>query len=206
MESGRGIRGRLTYANVTASVALFIALGGVSIAATGVLAPRSVGTRQLRNGSVTPAKLGYAFISGTASPRSGTESITAVPPCPAGAVKCPPPRSHSILLASIRLRSPAPVLIIARDLVSVTDHSNQDARVDLAVSIDRGGAGGDVCSTSLVARAHAPTQVSCVGMTNTMSTGRHRINVTEDAFGERTASVTAQATAIRADWSTLPPR
>lgn len=47
----RRLAGRLTYANVTATLALFIALGGVSWAA--VTLPRnSVGTTQLRAGAV----------------------------------------------------------------------------------------------------------------------------------------------------------
>jgi hypothetical protein len=44
-------------ANVIAYLALFVALGGTSYAAISI--PRnSVGTRQLRNGAVTPVKLG----------------------------------------------------------------------------------------------------------------------------------------------------
>ena len=44
-------------ANVIAYVALFVALGGTSYAAVS-LPKNSVGTTQLRNGAVTPAKLG----------------------------------------------------------------------------------------------------------------------------------------------------
>jgi hypothetical protein len=47
---------RLTYANVTATLALFIALGGSGYAAT-QLARNSVGTAQLKNGAVTSAKV-----------------------------------------------------------------------------------------------------------------------------------------------------
>jgi hypothetical protein len=50
------LRERLTYANVVGSLALFIALGGVSYAAV-TLPANSVGTAQLKNRSVTPAKL-----------------------------------------------------------------------------------------------------------------------------------------------------
>ena len=47
----RRLRERLTFANVTASLALFIALGGTSYAA--ITLPRnSVGTNQLRTGAV----------------------------------------------------------------------------------------------------------------------------------------------------------
>jgi hypothetical protein len=50
------IRARLSYANVMASVALFVALGGASYAAVSL--PRdSVGTRQLREDAVTHSKL-----------------------------------------------------------------------------------------------------------------------------------------------------
>src|SRR5207237_10103319 len=42
--------------NVIAYAALFVALGGTSYAAT-KLAPNSVGTRQLKNGAVTGAKV-----------------------------------------------------------------------------------------------------------------------------------------------------
>lgn len=58
--------------NVVAYLALFVALGGTSYAAVN-LPPGSVGTRQLRNHSVTPVKLGrtgavvryWALVSGT---------------------------------------------------------------------------------------------------------------------------------------------
>jgi hypothetical protein len=52
----RKLRGRLTYANVMATVAVFIALGGASYAAT-QLPKHSVGTKQLRNGAVTYGKI-----------------------------------------------------------------------------------------------------------------------------------------------------
>lgn len=50
------IRARLSYANVTATLALFIALGGVSFAAV-TLPANSVGSRQLRDSAVTSAKV-----------------------------------------------------------------------------------------------------------------------------------------------------
>jgi hypothetical protein len=51
----RGIKDRLTYANVTATLALFVALGGSSYAA--VTLPRnSVGSAQLKTNSVGPSE------------------------------------------------------------------------------------------------------------------------------------------------------
>ncbi len=52
----RRLRGHFTYANVMATIAVFIALGGVSYAATRV-PKNSVGTAQLRNGAVTGSKI-----------------------------------------------------------------------------------------------------------------------------------------------------
>ncbi len=51
----RGIRARLTYANVMATIAVFIALGGTSYALT--LPRNSVGSSQLRSDSVGRSEL-----------------------------------------------------------------------------------------------------------------------------------------------------
>jgi hypothetical protein len=53
--------GRLTYSNVMATVALFVALGGASYAAS-ELPAGSVGTRQLQDRAVTPRKLAPSAI------------------------------------------------------------------------------------------------------------------------------------------------
>jgi hypothetical protein len=50
------VRSKLTYSNVIATMALFIALGGVAVAAT-QLPRNSVGTKQLKRGAVTAAKI-----------------------------------------------------------------------------------------------------------------------------------------------------
>jgi hypothetical protein len=50
------IRTRLTYANVVASLALFLALGGVSYAAV-TLPKNSVGSKQIRPNAVTSSKV-----------------------------------------------------------------------------------------------------------------------------------------------------
>jgi hypothetical protein len=62
---------RPTYANVIATIALFIALGGVAVAAG--LPKNSVGPNQLKRGAVTPAKIRkQAVTSGKLAPQSVT--------------------------------------------------------------------------------------------------------------------------------------
>jgi hypothetical protein len=51
------MRPKLTYANVTATLALIIAVGGASAFAATQLAKNSVGTKQLKKNSVTTAKI-----------------------------------------------------------------------------------------------------------------------------------------------------
>ncbi len=64
------VRQRLTYSNLIATMALFVALGGVAVAATHL--PRnSVGARQLKRGAVTSAKLRkQSVIAGKLGPNS----------------------------------------------------------------------------------------------------------------------------------------
>ena len=57
------LRGRLTYANVMATVAVFVALGGSSYAALS-LPKKSVGTKQLKRNAVTSSKVRNGAITG----------------------------------------------------------------------------------------------------------------------------------------------
>jgi hypothetical protein len=70
------IAAKLTYANVMATIAVFIALGGASYAATEL--PRdSVGTEQLQDGAVTGAKIKVGTLPAsdlTAAARSFTKA------------------------------------------------------------------------------------------------------------------------------------
>jgi hypothetical protein len=65
------LRKRITYSNVIASLALFIALGGAAIAAG--LPRNSVGPKQLKRGAVTPVKIRKgAVIAGKLGPSAVT--------------------------------------------------------------------------------------------------------------------------------------
>jgi hypothetical protein len=57
------VRGKLTYANVIATIALFVALGGASYAAV-KLPKNSVGTKQIKNKSITGAKIAAGAVTG----------------------------------------------------------------------------------------------------------------------------------------------
>jgi hypothetical protein len=70
------LRTQLTYANVMATVAVFLVLaGGTAVAATQMLPKNSVGPRQLKKGAVTPAKLNRAAkstLTGPTGPKGAT--------------------------------------------------------------------------------------------------------------------------------------
>jgi hypothetical protein len=66
------MRPKLTYANVMATIAVFIALGGASYAAT-QLPKNSVGAKQLKDGSVTTAKIKEGAVTGS---KVGDRSLT----------------------------------------------------------------------------------------------------------------------------------
>jgi hypothetical protein len=67
---------KLTYANLVATLALFLALaGGTAVAATQILPKNSVGPKQLKTAAVTPAKLSSAAkatLTGPVGPKGAT--------------------------------------------------------------------------------------------------------------------------------------
>jgi hypothetical protein len=100
---------RLSYANVVATLALFIALGGASYAAVN-LPEKSVGTRELKDQAVTPAKVAKSTVKlfkgqrGPAGARGAPGSTGPVgatgqtgPAGPAGAAGAAGPAGRSAL-------------------------------------------------------------------------------------------------------------
>ena len=75
----RALGRHLTYANAAATIALFVALGGTSYAALSLPAG-SVGTRQLRSGAVTKAKLARGLQRGTQGPQGAVGPAGAAGP------------------------------------------------------------------------------------------------------------------------------
>ena len=71
----RKLRGNLTYANVISTLALFLAIsGGAAYAAS--LGKNSVGTKQLKNGAVTEAKIANGAVTG---PKVNLATLGSVP-------------------------------------------------------------------------------------------------------------------------------
>ena len=58
------LRPKLTYANVVATLALFIAVGGASAFAASQLGKNTVGPKQLKKNAVTTAKVKKEAITG----------------------------------------------------------------------------------------------------------------------------------------------
>ena len=61
----RRLKGRLTYANVMSTIAVFLLLGGGAAFAATKLGKNSVGTKQIKKGAVTAAKIKKGTITGT---------------------------------------------------------------------------------------------------------------------------------------------
>ena len=72
------LRNRLTYANVIATIALFIALGGASYAAT-QLPKNSVGSKQLKRNAVNGAKVKPGSLPASALKAGAIPAIPAPP-------------------------------------------------------------------------------------------------------------------------------
>lgn len=68
----RSLRSRITYSNVIATIALFVALGGAAVAAN--LPRNSVGPKQLKRGAVTAAKIRKQAVT---SPKLAPQSVIA---------------------------------------------------------------------------------------------------------------------------------
>jgi len=77
------VRARLSYANVMATIAVFVALGGGAYAAA-TAKKNSVTSKSVKNGSIQGVDVGKDTLSG-ANINEGTLSI--VLPCPSGTIK-----------------------------------------------------------------------------------------------------------------------
>jgi hypothetical protein len=124
---------------VTATLALVVALGGGAYAAVSLPAG-SVGTQQLRDGAVTPSRLGFALTSRVVVPGRkvvsipGEQCITTGPPgIPA---PCAPPLPVTLVATTIRLARSANILLLANTNLVNDSRGGQTAQVQLYGRID----------------------------------------------------------------------
>lgn len=113
----RRLRENLSYANVVATLALFVALGGASYAAV-TLPAGSVGDAQLRNGSITPPKLAFPIAMATGE-RQSISVGKAELPCTGVCSRPAPTRQEEeaerpvLTSATLNLHKPSRVLLLA---------------------------------------------------------------------------------------------
>jgi hypothetical protein len=169
-------RRQLSYSNVVATLALFVALGGASYAAT-TLAPDTVGTMQLRPKSVTVSKL--AFSLGVSTRESmGTVTLN-TGSCPPQAA-CPVAISPKLVSTSLTLPKPSDVLLIGSgqfNLASLGAPANVNlALTSSAVEVVGGGSTQPVESIT-------GTSVSIERVVSSRA-GRQMFSLTASASGE----------------------
>jgi hypothetical protein len=138
-EMGAWLRQRLTYANVVATLALFLALGGASYAA--ITLPRnSVGGNQLRNGAVTTQKLAFP-LGMSADSDAGPVSVgtryevncqDCSPPAP------PPPEVHSLASVTLVLPRASQVLLVGSVGVAASGATGGPIGVSVGTQVDGG--------------------------------------------------------------------
>ncbi|MDQ2760610.1 MAG: hypothetical protein M3Y17_09335 [Actinomycetota bacterium] len=189
----RHLIGRLSYANIVSTLALFLALGGGGAAATVVFAPGSVG----------PPQLAFPYASAAASHNRAKYIGMTVVHCIQGpAPKCGPVPSLALQIvahARLSLDRKGPVEVLATTLLTNKTAAKETAQV--SVVVDR-----NACSTVVTLKAREQLPIVCDGTIRTLPAGSHR--VTLFAMPSRQdmslpSNVTASDTQLVA-W-TLPP-
>jgi hypothetical protein len=183
------VRRHVSYANVTATLALFVALGGTSYAAL-TLPDGSVGSRQVQPGAISLSKLGFSL--GAKSASFGTTTVSgfvchdnqvgssaAVRQC-----EITPPTQLGKL--TIRLAHPAWVLMLGR-AGAIPSQANQSAELDAYA--DGGFAAGSL-------DLYADLQVSAAPELNVqrmvkLSAGTHTLHLGIYVQGSGTTEVPA---------------
>ncbi len=187
----RPLIGRLSYANIVFTLALFMALGGVGAAATGVLAPGSVG----------PPQLAFPYASAAASHNRAKYIGMIVVHCIKGPVpKCGPPPSLPVLADTrLSLDRKGPVEVLATTLLTNKTAAAETAQV--FVTLNR-----TACSTVVTLKAREQLPIVCDGTVRTLQAGSHRVILFALASRQNMSlpsNVTASNTHLLA-W-TLPP-
>lgn len=176
------LRSRLTYANVVASVALFVALGGISYAAV-TLPARSVGRAQLRDGAVTKRALSPGLKEAFADRgRAGPRGATGVsgPQGPQGLAGSPATALGLPLGGDLGGVLPDPVLRAG----VVTSAKIADGAVTSAAIADGSVTGEDVAESSLgpVPRAVEADRLAGIASSEIVRGGGTLLRTRHDPF------------------------
>ncbi len=143
-------------------------MGGLSYAAV-TLAPDSVGTRELRNGAVTPKKLSVT-VGGADTSASGD---IVLPPQSCGSGRCAPPTLKQLSASSIKLNRSGTVLAIISAEIDEPTATEPSAELQITATWD--GAKGS-SATREVALTGDTTQL-VVPIPARLASGRHRLQV-----------------------------
>ncbi|HYC80877.1 MAG TPA: hypothetical protein VEB65_03765 [Solirubrobacterales bacterium] len=158
---------RPTYANVIASIALFVALGGAAIAAG--LPRNSVGPNQLKRGAVTPAKIRKNAVT------AGKLAPGAVTPGKLGANAVLPGNLGNGIISTAKLADSAVIAAKIRNGSVTTNKLNNGAvnaakLADDAVNVNKLG-NNAVTAAKLANKAVTPEKLSfAVSTPGTVST------------------------------------
>lgn len=135
----RYVTDRLTYANVVATLSLFIALGGASYAAI-VLPANSVGPRQLQTGAVHPRALSFPLGATSVIDRKVEEigngacngpSFPGEPPPPC----VPPIRTYSAPGHELHLKVSSAGRLLISAVVGLSDQGTSGASATVIVRV-----------------------------------------------------------------------
>jgi hypothetical protein len=130
--------------NLVAYLALFVALGGTSYAATS-LAPNSVGTPQIKNGAVTGPKLANGSVSPTKLASGVLHGLSASAFSVYGA-DTPPSGGNQYVVKQVKITMPQPgkllVLDASLDAGSITNTGSSPVYYSLSVYVDGVGVPG----------------------------------------------------------------
>ncbi len=185
---------RLSYANVTATVALFVSLGGASYAAVS-LPPGSVGPTQLRPGAVTLPKLAFPLAMAAGSSPGPVGVGTHAPDCGTGPAICspPPPLPTVLTTATLTLSKPSKVLLLgSATIYQLGPPGGTPDRLSLGLDV----AGGTTNLQSANVSAESSASVSFQQVV-AAAAGRHRYGLTITGWISRaTKAQRAQLVAI----------
>jgi hypothetical protein len=191
---------RLSYANVMATLAIFVALGGASYAAV-ALPHNSVGSVQLRSGAVTPSKLGLALgsnsatVEGTKALSAGACTSTGTGPPP----PCAPPPTTAVASTTISTRQRATVMVFATGLVSGARLGGPEVGVALSATISHASTAPGPSSFTLAAPG-TEQSATFIGTYPNVQAGHHTVSLYARALRGDTALSFIQLTAVA-----LPP-